>query len=88
MAFGPGALSPSVGSRPSWRRVQRHGYATEAAGAVVDARAAIGRNRLWATGRAWNGASFRVLEELTSHRSGRVTEDSDRGDLIWMARKF
>lgn len=70
------------------RRAHGRGYATEAAEAVVDAAAAISRKRLWATVRAWNGASFRVLEKLGFHRSDRVTEDPARGDLIWMTRKL
>jgi len=68
------------------RRFHGCGYATEAAAAVVDAAAAAGRTRLWATVRAWNAPSFRVLEKLGFHRSDRITEDPERGDLIWMTR--
>lgn len=68
------------------RRAHRHGYATEAAAAVVDTAAAGGRRRLWATVRVWNAPSFRVLEKLGFHRSDRITEDPERGDLIWMTR--
>ena len=66
------------------RRVHGQGYATEAARAVVEAAAATGRHRLWATVREWNTSSFRVLEKLGFYRSDRVTEDPERGDSIWM----
>jgi RimJ/RimL family protein N-acetyltransferase len=36
------------------RSAHGHGYATEAASAVLDAAVATGRRRLWATVRAWN----------------------------------
>ncbi|WP_433167078.1 GNAT family N-acetyltransferase [Kribbella sp. CA-247076] len=68
------------------RRAHGHGYATEAARAVVAAAAGTGRRRLWATVREWNAASFRVLEKLGFHRSGRVTEDAERGNSVWMTR--
>jgi RimJ/RimL family protein N-acetyltransferase len=68
------------------RRAHGHGYATEAARAVLEAAGRTGRRRLWATVREWNAASFRVLEKLDFHRSGRVTVDAERGDSIWMTR--
>ncbi|MEV8378078.1 GNAT family N-acetyltransferase [Kribbella sp. NPDC056861] len=70
------------------RRAHGHGYATEAARAIVEAAAATGRRRLWATVREWNTASFRVLEKLEFYRSGRVTEDPVRGDSVWMTREL
>jgi RimJ/RimL family protein N-acetyltransferase len=70
------------------RRSQGHGYATEAARAVVHAAALTGRRRLWATVREWNAASFRVLEKLDFQRSGRVTPDAEHGDSIWMTRSL
>jgi RimJ/RimL family protein N-acetyltransferase len=66
------------------QRVHGHGYATEAARAVVEAAQATGRERLWATVREWNAASFRVLEKIGFYRSDRITEDPERGDTIWM----
>jgi RimJ/RimL family protein N-acetyltransferase len=67
-------------------RAHGHGYATEAARAVVEAAAQTGRQRLWATVREWNTASFRVLEKVGFHRSDRITPDRERGDSIWMTR--
>ncbi len=68
------------------QRAHGHGYATEAARAVVAAAARTGRRRLWATVREWNTPSFRVLEKLDFYHSGRVTPDPVRGDSIWMTR--
>lgn len=70
------------------RRAHGHGYATEAARAVVEAAIGTGRRRLWATVREWNTASFRVLEKLGFYDSGRVTPDPDRGASIWMTREL
>jgi RimJ/RimL family protein N-acetyltransferase len=67
-----------------FRRVHEHGYATEAASAVLDAAIATGRKRLWATVRSWNAPSFRVLEKLGFERD-HVTAD-DRGELVWLTR--
>ncbi|WP_169987281.1 GNAT family N-acetyltransferase [Microbispora sp. H10836] len=68
------------------QRAHGHGYATEAARAVIEAAARTGRRRLWATVREWNAPSFRVLEKLGFHRSGRITEDAEHGNTIWMTR--
>ncbi|QNE17727.1 GNAT family N-acetyltransferase [Kribbella qitaiheensis] len=69
-------------------RAHGQGYATEAARAVVEAAVQTGRQRLWATVREWDTASFRVLEKLDFHHSGRVTADRERGDSIWMTREL
>lgn len=66
------------------RRIHGNGYATEAARIVVAEATATGRSRLWATVREWNTPSFRVLEKVGFHDSGRITPDPDRGDTIWM----
>jgi RimJ/RimL family protein N-acetyltransferase len=62
------------------------GYATEAALAVVAAARATGRNRLWATIRAWNTPSFRVAEKLGFHRRHSTTDD--KGEVVWMSRRL
>jgi RimJ/RimL family protein N-acetyltransferase len=61
-----------------------HGYATEAAGAVVEAAFATGRERLWATVGTWNAPSFRVLEKngFSAHHSGT----GENGEYVWMVR--
>lgn len=58
------------------------GYATEAALAVLGAAFATGRSRIWATVRAWNAPSLRVLDKLGFHRD-HVTSD-DEGEILWM----
>ncbi|MEU4191227.1 GNAT family N-acetyltransferase [Kribbella sp. NPDC026611] len=68
------------------QRFHGHGYATEAARAVLEAATQTGRHRLWATVREWNTPSFRVLEKLGFHRTDRVDEDPHRGNSIWMTR--
>jgi len=66
------------------RAFHGHGYATEAARALVDAAAATGRRRLWSTTRPTNVASLRVLEKL-GFRRDHVTPD-ERGDVIYLVR--
>ena len=62
-------------------RSHGNGYATEAAGAVVAA--ARGRyRRLWATVRAWNEPSLRVLAKLGFTPTGRVDPDPEHGDSV------
>jgi len=67
-----------------FRRVHGHGYATEAARAVLDAAVGTGRTRLWSTVRIWNVSSFRVLEKLGFERDH--VSDDDRGELVWLTR--
>jgi RimJ/RimL family protein N-acetyltransferase len=66
------------------RSAHGHGYATEAALAVVDAARATGRKRLWSTVRSWNDASFRVLEKAGFARDHSTTDDD--GEIVWLAR--
>lgn len=66
--------------------VHGHGFATEAAGAVVDASDASGRVRLWSTAREWNTASLHVLAKLGFDRTGCSETDLERGALLWLAR--
>ena len=65
-------------------RFHGHGYATEAARALVDAAAATGRHRLWSTVRAWNAPSLRVLDKIGFRRDHSVTDD--RGEIIYLVR--
>ncbi len=69
-----------------FRAAQGRGYATEAARSVIDVARGTGRTRLWATVREWNTASFNVLAKLDFVDSGRRTEDSERGNSVWMTR--
>ncbi len=66
------------------QRFHGHGYATEAAHALVDAAAATGRHRLWSTVRPWNAASLRVLQK-TGFRHDRTGMD-ERGDVLYLVR--
>jgi RimJ/RimL family protein N-acetyltransferase len=62
------------------------GYATEAAGAVLEAATATGRSRLWSTVGAWNTPSLRVLDKLGFERD-HVSAD-DRGEVVWLTRSL
>ncbi|MDK9497097.1 GNAT family N-acetyltransferase [Streptomyces katrae] len=68
------------------QRAHGRGYATEAARAVLDAAAATGRERIWATVGAWNTPSLRVLEKLGFERDHVSTEDS--GEVVWLTRSL
>lgn len=68
------------------QRAHGRGYATEAAGAVLDAAMATGRKRLWATVRTWNAPSFRVLEKLGFERDHVSTDDG--GEHVWLTRSL
>ena len=59
-----------------------HGYATEAASAVLEAAFDTGRSRIWSTVRTWNTASFRVLDKLGFRRE-RSVMDAD-GELMYL----
>jgi len=61
-----------------------HGYATEAAGAVVEAAFATGRERLWATVGSWNAPSLRVLEK--NGFSAHHLDTGESGEFVWMVR--
>ncbi|MEO4052765.1 GNAT family N-acetyltransferase [Solibacillus sp. CAU 1738] len=64
-----------------FQRVHGNGYATEAASAILEAAAATGRRRLWSTVRAWNIASFRVLEKIGFIRHHSISDEN--GELVW-----
>ncbi|WP_344422157.1 GNAT family N-acetyltransferase [Streptomyces lavendulocolor] len=67
-----------------FQRAHGRGYATEAAGAVLDAAITTGRKRLWSTVGAWNTPSLRVLEKLGFERDHVSTEDN--GEVVWLTR--
>ncbi len=66
------------------QRFHGHGYATEAARALVAAAVATGRRRLWSTVRAWNAPSLRVLDKLGFRRDHTVADDA--GDIVYLVR--
>ena len=68
-----------------FRRAHGHGYATEAAQAVLDAAIATGRTRLWATVGSVNTPSLRVLEKLGFKRD-HVTMKDDGTEVVWLTR--
>lgn len=68
------------------RRAQGHGYATEAARAVLTWAAEAGYERLWASVRSWNVASRNVLRKLGFVETGRVDPDVDFGDSLITVR--
>ena len=68
------------------RRTHGFGYATEAGGAVLTWASEAGYERLWATVRAWNAASRRVLEKLGFHETGQVELDAAHGDSLLTVR--
>ncbi len=63
-------------------RAHGHGYATEAARALLDAAFETGRRRIWATIGSWNAPSLRVAEKL-GFRFDHCTTDVDR-EVVWM----
>lgn len=69
-----------------FQRAHGHGYATEAALAVLDAAIATGRKRLWSTVGTWNTPSLRVLEKLGFERDHVSTEDN--GEVVWLTRSL
>jgi RimJ/RimL family protein N-acetyltransferase len=69
-----------------FQRAHGRGYATEAAGAVLDAAVATGRKRLWSTVATWNAPSLRVLEKLGFERDHVTMEDN--GEVVWLTRSL
>jgi len=65
------------------RRFHGHGYATEAARAVLAAAFATGRARIWSTVGAWNAPSLRVLEKI-GFRRDHETVIGDRGVVVYL----
>ena len=63
-------------------RAHGHGYATEAARALLDAAFDTGRRRIWATIGSWNAPSLRVTEKLGFRRDHCTTDVG--GEVVWM----
>ncbi|MGZ8501577.1 MAG: GNAT family N-acetyltransferase [Candidatus Limnocylindrales bacterium] len=82
LIVGRGSLDEPEIAFELLQRFHGHGYATEAAQALVAAGAATGRRRLWSTVRASNTPSFRVLEKVGFRRDHSITDD--RGDLVYL----
>jgi RimJ/RimL family protein N-acetyltransferase len=70
------------------RRTWGRGYATEAAGAVLDWARLTGYERLWATVWEWNTASRRVLEKLGFIETGREQVDAVHGTSLVTTRRL
>lgn len=70
--------------RHSWR----HGYATEAAFAVLDWARSSGYQRLWATVWDWNTASRRVLAKVGFTETDRAEVDAVHGTTLLLARRL
>jgi RimJ/RimL family protein N-acetyltransferase len=61
-----------------------YGYATESAAAVVTAAFGAGRRRIWATVRAWNTPSLRVLQRIGFRRQHAIVDEV--GELVYLRR--
>lgn len=70
------------------RRAHGFGYATEAGLSVLAWSTAAGYERLWATVRAWNFASRRVLEKLGFCETGQIDPDTAHGDSLLTVREL
>lgn len=68
------------------REFWNHGYATEAAGAVVEHARALGYRHVASTVRAWNTASLRVLEKLGFVTTGEQEDDEVHGDSLLLRK--
>jgi RimJ/RimL family protein N-acetyltransferase len=84
LVVGRGSLAEPELAYELLPRAHGAGYATEAARAVLAAAFETGRTRVWATVRAGNAASHRVVEKL-GFRRDHVTAD-ERGELVWWVR--
>ena len=63
-------------------RAHGHGFATEAARALLAAAFETGRSRIWATIRPWNAPSLRVADKLGFRLDHHTTDPG--GEVVWM----
>lgn len=84
LIVGRGSLDEPELAYELLERFHGHGYATEAAQALVAAAAATGRRRLWSTVGGWNAPSLRVLEKVGFRRHHIISDD--RGELVYLVR--
>jgi RimJ/RimL family protein N-acetyltransferase len=84
LIVGRGSLDEPEIAYELLQRFHGHGYATEAARALVAAASTTGRRRLWSTVGAWNTPSLRVLEKIGFRRDHSVTDD--RGEVVYLVR--
>ena len=68
------------------RHAQGAGYATEAGAVVLEWAEREGYDRVWATVRAWNTASRRVLFKLGFVQTGHSDPDAVHGDSLLTVR--
>ncbi|GAA4713481.1 GNAT family N-acetyltransferase [Pedococcus ginsenosidimutans] len=68
-------------------RARGHGYATEAARAVLGWAGSCGHRRVWATVWDWNTASRRVLAKLGFVETGRTEVDPVHGTTLFTTRR-
>ena len=70
------------------RRVWGHGYATEAAWAVLDWARSSGHERVWATVWDWNAASRHVLAKLGFSETDHKEADATHGTNLLTTRRL
>jgi RimJ/RimL family protein N-acetyltransferase len=82
IVVGRGSLAEPELAYELLPRAHGHGYATEAARALLDVAFETGRRRIWSTIGAWNAPSLRVAEKLGFRCDHRTTEVV--GEVVWM----
>ena len=80
--IGRGSLAEPELAYELLPRARGHGYATEAAGAVLDAAFETGRRRIWATIGSSNAPSLRVAEKLGFRRDHSTLKGDE--EVVWM----
>ena len=82
LVIGRGSLEEPELAYELRPRAHGHGYATEAARALLDAAFETGRRRIWATIGSTNEPSLRVAEKVGFRRDHCTTEDGR--EVVWM----